>query len=454
MTQTPSSLAGHRVLQAAEVPEPGAWFLTDARDGEAWIWARVVGAYEGGRGEGDLDLLALARERLAHLEHPGVPRVVGLDEEEGVLLVAAPPGVPLARLLEHRQDPAFAMTPGTILDLGSQLADLVVLAHERGRPHGHLSPDVLWLTPSGRLVVWGFGAGPDETGAARWWSPERARGRRASGDADQWAVGAVLATLITGRVPWRGEDPVAEARIGDASHLWIPVGEQWKPLGRLVERALRPEPRDRFSSVHPIRQALEALRQRVPQASDLAAMGAELDRRYGIRREDVVARGAAPPADPDAAFDPPSLAPPQILDPEDAPALPVLPADDPPTAISDGPPPLDVLVGVVAAPLHGVPLEAEDPTDRLTTPTRVPTLDERARLEPEVAWSTPRSGPEVEPAEGPSSVGELAVAALGGPPPAEPLAWYERVDILRIAPWTVGALALLLVVYLVRLWLG
>ncbi|MCB9664770.1 MAG: hypothetical protein H6732_11700 [Alphaproteobacteria bacterium] len=467
MSPVPSSLAGHAVLEAVTVPEPGAWFLTDGRDGEAWIWARVVGAFEGGRGEGDLEALELARERLAHLDHPAVPRPVGLDEDEGVLLLAAPPGVPLTRLLEARQDPAFVMTPGTLLDLGLQLADLVVHAHERGRPHGHLSPDVLWLTPTGRLVVWGFGAGPDHPGAARWWSPERARGRRASGDADQWAVGAVLAALVTGRLPWRGDDPVSEARIGDSSHLSGPVSEQWKPLGRLVERALQAEPRDRFSSVHPVRQALEAMWQRVGQPSDLAAMGAELDRRHGVRP------AVSQPDDADEVDTPPGVLDPGVdaggvevdaldagparpLDPLDAPAVPVLPADGPPTAVSDGPPPLDALAGTFAGPLHGATLEADDPTDRLTTPTRVPSAEEREALRggPVMASLPTPSGPPSGPGLEPPSLGDVAVAERPGPPPGEPLAWYEQLGILRIAPWTVGALAVLLVLYLLRMWVG
>lgn len=465
-------IAGRRLLFAADIPEPGTWYRTDDDVDGIPVWVRVPREDEGHE---DDDAIQRAWERLRHIEHPSVPRALHYAPEARSLFVTAPVGVPMSRLLDHRQEPAFAMTPGTVLDVGARIADVLVHAHERGRPHGHLSPDEIWVTPSGQLVVWGFAIGPDHVGSPRWWSPERARGRRSSGDADQWALGAILSSLITGRIPWRGEDPVSDARVGDATHLSGPVMEQWKPLGRLLDRALSPEARDRFPSVHPVRQALEAMRQRVGQPTDLARMGEALLERHG-------------PVEP-----PPS---PDTMEPEDVPApaamaalqvpagVPV--ADDAATSVSDAPPPLDGLGDgpVVAIQLDDV--DAEDPTDRLTIPTSVPNegdedseddalvdasvddapfesveedeaFDDTDQVTAPVVRGSAASFDPLAPLaevdvesvlpDGEPSLGDLTLAERTHDPQDDPKEWYEVIDSRRIAPWTAAALGITLVLY-------
>ena len=463
-------VGGHALVEPAILPEPGTWYRTDEDVEGVPVWARVPLEVEGHE---DDDALHRAWERLRHLDHPAIPRAVHLNEEAGLLLVAAPVGVPLARLIEHRHDAAFTMTPGTVLDVGAQLADALVHAHERGRPHGCLSPDNIWVTAEGRLMIWGFADGPDSPASPRWTAPERARGRRASGDADQWSLGALLAALVTGREPWRSDDPQSDARIGDVTHLSGPVMEQWKPLGRLVERTLSAEPRERFPSAHPVRQAITAMRARVPQASDLPAMGAELVARFGPPPLE-----AAPPAS-FHAYEAMEL-------PEDG-----VGDEGPSTTVSEDPPPLDGLDPLAMVGMTPSVASAGDaPTDVATSPTRVPDSDELIddddpdeqadaietaahpampggpTLMPEPLLPTgipsaemsgefdmgltslPDDGPGLA-SDGPPSFGDMAVAEREEDDTEPPPAWHEQVPIRRIAPWAVGSLVVVLLLYLV-----
>lgn len=277
MTQIGEVVLDRHLGRPASIPEPGTWFQAQEADPDGDVWISLVDVeVEGPRA------VDLAWERLRHLEHPAIPRVVAVDREAGALAVAAPWGVPLAALLEVRQEPEFVMTPATVLDVARQLSEALVHAHERGRPHGHLAPEQIWVTPDGQIVIWGFGVGPDAAPLPAWMAPERARGRRASGDADQWAMAAIVAGLVTGRVPWTSGNP-EDAALGDTSHLVNPVMVQWAPLGRLVERALASEPKNRFPSIHPLRQAFAALEQRVRQESDLGRMATVLAERRGGR---------------------------------------------------------------------------------------------------------------------------------------------------------------------------
>jgi hypothetical protein len=281
MSAVGQTVGSWTLVAPADVPEPGSWYRAESNTDEGAVvaWARVLDA------EDDIRALELAAERVKHLEHPAFPRPVLLDREARTAVFAAPAGVSLERVLEHRLEPAFVVTPSTLLDLALQLTEAIVRAHERGRPHGHLSPGQIWLTPEGRVVVWGIGPGPDAACEPAWCPPERARGRRASGDADQWAVAAIVAALAIGRVPWSGPDAAAQleqASLGQLGHLIDPVTQQWRQLGLTITRALAGEPKDRWPSLHTLRQSFHAMSERVRAPSDLAAMGTELARRYGL----------------------------------------------------------------------------------------------------------------------------------------------------------------------------
>ncbi len=304
----------------ALVPEIGQWTRAALPGVEhpVWVW-RLDDPSAGA----EVKLQQMAYERLKNLHHPAIPQVARRSRSRGELALVAPLGVPLSKVLEHRHDEGFGMSPSTVLDVGAQLAAALVHAHDHGRPHGHLHPDAIWLSPQGQLVIWGYAEGPDGLAAERWRAPECARGGRGSGDADQWALCAILASLVTGRLPWRSEDPESEATHGDTTHLWAPVLDQWKPLGRLLQRGLSNDPRERFTGVHPIRHALQALRQRVQQPSGLEGIGVRLLELHG------------PPApEPEPEFEEADEMPTYV---GPAPELPQLEPDAVPTTVEDMP---------------------------------------------------------------------------------------------------------------------
>jgi hypothetical protein len=449
-----------RIAALAPVPEAGHWFVGEDPEVEGEAWIRVFDAENE-----DRRAIDLVWERLRHLEHGSIPRALGVDREAGALVLAAPVGVSLEKLLALRHEKDFVMTPATVLDVARQLSDVLVHAHERGRPHGHLSPGSIWVTPLGRLVVWGFGVGPDAAPDPRWVAPERARGKRASGDADQWALAAIVASLVTGRVPWT-DDHGVELNDGDASHLVVPVMEQWSPLGRLVERALATEPKDRFPSVHPLRQAFAALGQRVRQQSDLPTMGRLIMDRFGSGlpergpREPVVRRPSpmplavvapvgedeigvsgeddAAPVEPSPAVPLPGPILPDAPDEEEVASKPSLHAET------------DAFNAALAA--------SWAPVDEGTRPTAVPGLIEAGTVWREAAIPPVKSGgaraptpvvheeqpePPAKKVRPPRPPGERLVVDT-----VVPAGSGAAVGITAVAPWLVGVMFVLLVGWL------
>ena len=262
------------------VPEPGRWYravrtgLTRKQPAEALV--RVLGpeATPAERQE-----LQRAFENLRALDDARVPAPIAYYEGIGALAVACVEGSPLDRLVEARATDALPMSPGTLLDIALELAETLQHAHHKGRWHGHLWPGIVLLGADGKLWVWGFGPGHESDSPEAWLPPERARGLAGTPALDQWSLGAFIASLISGKAPWSGADPRADARRGDPAGIVGPIETQWPALGRLLRKMLDPQPENRFPSLQPVRQELLALARKAGGTSERHKLGGALAQR-------------------------------------------------------------------------------------------------------------------------------------------------------------------------------
>jgi serine/threonine-protein kinase len=129
--------------------------------------------------------------------------------------------------------------------------------HDSGSAHGALAGRTTWLTPSGRIWILGWqwaiaresvpaGLTPDPSAvppAPEWrvarWAPTPA--------SDQWQLGALAFLALTGEIPPSEDIPPLRLLRPDCP----------KSLADVVERALRVEPSERFSSVTALVRALD-----------------------------------------------------------------------------------------------------------------------------------------------------------------------------------------------------
>jgi eukaryotic-like serine/threonine-protein kinase len=179
--------------------------------------------------DGDLSSNATAvahflREgRIANrIGHPGVVEVV----DEGTTADGTP--FLLMPLLEGQTaQQRLACTPdglptGEALAIVEAVLDVLVAAHDRGIVHRDLKPENVFLERTGGVRVLDFGIAraldnPDATahgtvmGTPGYMAPEQACGRLEDVDArtDLWSVGALLFTLLTGRVLHDAPNPLA-----------------------------------------------------------------------------------------------------------------------------------------------------------------------------------------------------------------------------------------------------
>ena len=111
----------------------------------------------------------------------------------------------------------------TALDITKQIAMALSAAHKKGIIHRDIKPHNILISNEGRVVkVADFGiakAVSNSTmtnigsiiGSVHYFSPEQAKGKFISNNADLYSLGIVLYEMIIGKVPFRGDSPISIA---------------------------------------------------------------------------------------------------------------------------------------------------------------------------------------------------------------------------------------------------
>lgn len=199
------------------------------------------------------------REALAAaaLSHPNVVTVhdAGADEQGPYLVMEYAPGVSLAdRLGRDRRLPTEEAAA-----IGAAAAAALAHAHERGVVHRDVTPGNILLTADGQTKLADFGIARvswDSTdltrtatliGTAAYFSPEQAAGREVGPASDVYSLGVVLYRMLTGRVPFDDEHPVATARahVHDAPRPPSELAPVGSDLEAVVVRCLAKAPEGR-----------------------------------------------------------------------------------------------------------------------------------------------------------------------------------------------------------------
>ena len=158
------------------------------------------------------------------------------------------------------------------LEIVRQVCEGLSYAHSKGVVHRDIKPANIMVQPGGHIKIVDFGiarlessSGHTQTGAVigtfHYISPERLKGQPSDGRADIWAAGIMLYQMITGVLPFPGEDISALHKVVNEPYPPISAYLQSYPpaLDDVLENALAKNPEDRYASAEEMASDLEAI---------------------------------------------------------------------------------------------------------------------------------------------------------------------------------------------------
>jgi eukaryotic-like serine/threonine-protein kinase len=331
--------------------------------------------------------------RLARrVSHPGVCRIheYGEDGPRRFFTMELVEGRNLRDLIRE-EGPLPPERAGAI---AAEMADALQAIHAAGIVHRDLKPLNVMVDHEGRVRLMDFGIAKglasegQGTGAGyvigspEYMSPEQARGRPVDSRSDLYSLGIVLFEMLTGRVPFRGDDPVTTLLMHVEDE---PPLEQFpEPLRGVLERALAKDPEKRFRTASGVAQALRRALPTAPAETSTRPLPAVRDSaRWAVPAGLAVlavlgafwiGRLRSEP-EPIASTPPPSVAPTPT---ESAP-----PASAPPAIAATSMPPSTFVRAASPAPSPAAaattlpePIATASPTAEPTAePTAVPTAE-------------------------------------------------------------------------------
>jgi serine/threonine-protein kinase len=219
---------------------------------------------------------------VAKLSHPNIVGVYdqGADGQYLYLVMEYVPGRTLRALLRERgwlpwQEALSVMDP--------VLAGLAA-AHQAGIAHRDVKPENVLITADGRVKVVDFGlarasAAVSNTragtiiGSVSYIAPEQVTGAKTDERTDVYSAGIMLFEMLTGRVPFTGETPLAVAYAhvnSDVPPVSALVGGVPPPVDQLVRAATSRDPQLRPANAGVFLRVARSLRG-IPDAAESAA---------------------------------------------------------------------------------------------------------------------------------------------------------------------------------------
>ncbi|MFN2226070.1 MAG: protein kinase domain-containing protein [Anaerolineae bacterium] len=236
---------------------------------------------------------------VARLAHPNVVTVYDAGESDGLPYVV----MELVEGPSLHEEPAHELDE--ILAVARQLCAALEHAHDQGIVHRDLKPENVLLAADGTAKLVDFGLARTVAsrlttdgailGTVAYLAPEQALGQEVDVRADLYALGVLLYELVTGRLPFTADDPVAVI----SQHLYAPVvpprahnSAVPRALEALILRLLSKAREDRPASASEVLAALAALDRERQAAPALAAeaIGEELSLLSRIVRGRIVGR--------------------------------------------------------------------------------------------------------------------------------------------------------------------
>ncbi|MGW4443633.1 protein kinase domain-containing protein [Streptomyces sp. NPDC004682] len=213
-------------------------------------------------------------QAVAKLTHTNIVSVfdTGEDEADGMpyIVMEYVEGRPLGSVLAEDVRQLGAMPADRALKITADVLAALEISHEKGLVHRDIKPGNVMVTRRGVVKVMDFGiaramqsgvTSMTQTGMVvgtpQYLSPEQALGRGVDARSDLYSVGIMLFQLVTGRLPFDADSPlaIAYAHVQEEPVAPSSINRALPPaVDALVARALKKNPNERFPTAEAMRE--------------------------------------------------------------------------------------------------------------------------------------------------------------------------------------------------------
>ncbi|MCI6909325.1 MAG: Stk1 family PASTA domain-containing Ser/Thr kinase [Clostridiales bacterium] len=157
-------------------------------------------------------------QAVAKLQHPNIVSIYDVNRTDNIeyIVMELVEGITLKEYMDKKG----ALSVSEFLHFAPQIAAALEHAHNRGIIHRDIKPQNIIILRDGSLKVTDFGIArfaqnqqvtlTDEAlGSVHYVSPEQARGSQIDARSDIYSFGVMMYEMITGRLPFEGDTPVA-----------------------------------------------------------------------------------------------------------------------------------------------------------------------------------------------------------------------------------------------------
>jgi serine/threonine protein kinase/tetratricopeptide (TPR) repeat protein len=200
------------------------------------------------------------------LSHPGIATIYDAGEENGEAYIAMEliEGMTVRECVRQS-----TLSPSDAVRIGARAAEALHHAHSRGVLHRDITARNVMLRNDQSVALVDFGLARRATemsqksgahaGTPGYIAPELLRGKRATVQSDLFSLGVVLYELLTGYMPFHGEQLVEDTLNGRAEPPSRIVPGLPRELDKIVDRALDRDMRRRYASAEQLAHDLQAV---------------------------------------------------------------------------------------------------------------------------------------------------------------------------------------------------
>ena len=198
---------------------------------------------------------------VSNLSHPNIVEVYDVGEEEGnyYIVMEYIDGKTLKQLLQKRG----ALTLTEVIDIMSQLTDGLSHAHEAYIIHRDIKPQNIMIEDNGLVKITDFGIAMalnstqltqtnSVMGSVHYLPPEQANGKGSTVKSDIYSLGILMYELLTGSVPYKGDNAV-EIALKHMKEKLPSIRKQNPTIPQSVEnivlKATAKNPKNRYDTV-------------------------------------------------------------------------------------------------------------------------------------------------------------------------------------------------------------